>query len=260
MGLSGEQMSRVLGFLNNYELGASMVGEVAGTVGDITLVFHPGSNPKDPFDASAVIPAQELSQLQIKCTTCANDTIDDTLTISSATGYLTVWEIIGVPTPVGIMTPVSSTLSYAHSADYSDLSKKIDVPTGAWLRRILMLVQDETATLPVRKNDEVTAVSLELPKTGKKIFEARIADLLAATACRYGTPPIPYLTTDAFTADAAIPDGFAIIDMRSMSDPLYGLDLTQYVGGDIKLGLTIENYASGDDTIIVWDQLIPFVK
>lgn len=74
LGLSGEEMSRLLSYLNIYEFGAPMInlqGTVAAvfTTPSCTWVFHPGSNPKDPFDMSAVIPARALSTLQAHLST-----------------------------------------------------------------------------------------------------------------------------------------------------------------------------------------------
>jgi len=51
--------------------------------------------------------------------------------------------------------------------------------------------------------------------------------------------------------------GFVILDLRKYFHPLWGMNMTNFQTGDVKLGLTIENYTGGDDTIIYWDQLMP---
>jgi len=269
LGLSGEQTARLLNFLNECEHGCAMQDKAMPEVGDTTLghfswVFHPGSNPKDPFDLSAVIPARALSTLQILLTTTADGVIDAAAAIAS--GYYDYWinEVLEVPVPQGIKTPVGSTFIWPNDADYSDYSKDIDVPGGAWLRRIIVLCQDDTATVPVRKDDQVTAVKLKLPRTASAQIEAKIQDLKLMTAKRYGLSGFSMLgalgavtTRPGWEVDKVLPEGLFILDLRDYFHPLWGADLTNYQTGDVKLGLTVENRAAGDDTLIYWDQLKP---
>lgn len=269
LGLSGEQTARLLNFLNECEFGCAMQDEGMPEVGDTALgdfswVFHPGSNPKDPFDLSAVIPARALSTLQILLTTTANTVIDANAAIASGTYYYWINEVLGVPVPRGIMTPLGSTLTWANDANYSDYSKDIDVPGGAWLRRIIFLCQDDTATVPVRKDDEVTGVKLKLPRTATAQIEAKIEDLKVQTAKRYGLSGWSMLaalgavtTRPGWEFDKVLPEGLFILDLRDYFHPIWGANLTNYQTGDVKLGLTVENRAAGDDTLIYWDQLKP---
>ena len=259
LGLSGEQTSRLLAYLNMYDYGMSAITLQDGTTEYITLRFHPGNNPKDPFDTSIVIPAQDLSTLQAKWTTTANTVVDDTTTISSGTGYITVYEVLDEPTPAGVMTPLSSTYTWAHDANYSDYSKEIDVQTGAYLRRMLMLVQDETATRPIRKDDEVVAVAVKLPKVGTRLIEMRWEALKAHAARSNHVTGSNFQEADEVTGHMSIPDGVAVIDFRQFATnpmaAMYGLDLRNAQAGDVKLGLTVENYTSGDDTLIFYDMV-----
>lgn len=257
VGLSGELTGRILALLNLYDFKCPMITLQDGTAEHLTFVIHPGSNPKDPFDLSAAIPARALSTLQAKITTTANSVVDDTTTISSGAYYFEVNEVLDVPVSPGLMTPLGATLSWAHDANHSDYSKEIDIPTGAWLRRIVILVQDETATRPVRKDDEVTGVKLRLTKVARAIIESKWEDLKVNAAMHYGVMGAPFQVADTVSGHMNVPDGFAIIDLRHYFHPVYGANLTNYSPGDIKLGLTIENYAAGDDTLIYWDQLQP---
>jgi len=269
LGLSGEQAARLLNFLNECEFGCPMQDSLMPEVGDTALsqiswVFHPGSNPKDPFDMSAVIPARALSTLQILLTTTASGVIDAAAAIASGTYYYWINEVLEVPVPKGLMTPVGSTLVMPHDANYSDYSKDIDVPGGAWLRRIIVLVQDETATVPVRKDDEVTGVKLKLPRTATSQIEGSIYDLKLLTAKRYGLSGFSMLaalgaatTRPGWEVERVLPAGLFIIDLRDYFHPIYGANLTNFHTGDVKLGLTVENYTAGDDTLIYWDQLKP---
>ena len=45
--------------------------------------------------------------------------------------------------------------------------------------------------------------------------------------------------------------------MRQIGHTDYGLNMAAYKSGAAKLGLTIENYASGDRTAIWFDQVAP---
>jgi hypothetical protein len=275
LGLSGEQAARLLSFMNLCDYGhefASPGGvlttiDVGSTTFEQSFVAHFGSNPKDPFDLTAAIPARALSTLQALLTTTADTVVDAAGLITAGTYRYQINQVLDVPVPAGLMCPLGSTMVWAHDANYSDYSKKIDVPAGAWLRRIVMLVQDGTAITPLRKNDEVTAVKLELPKAAnKEVLSFLWQSLLAETAKIYGYPGSSQseaavgaiaTTRPGYYTTPFIPHGLAIIDLRKYFHPLYGMDLTPYQTGDVKLGLTVENYAAGDDTLIYWDQLQP---
>jgi len=275
LGLSGEQSLRLLNFMNMCDFGNEFVSpggvlttvDVGSTSFEQYFVFHCGSNPKDPFDLTAAIPAKALSTLQLLLTTTAAAVTDANGAITAGTYYYQINQVLDVPIPAGLMCPLGSTLVWAHDANYSDYSKKFDVPAGAWLRRIVMLVQDATATTPLRKNDEVTGVKLELPKSANKEVGAWLwQNLLAETAKIYGLHGSSQseaalgaiaTTRPGYNATPFIPHGLAIIDLRKYFHPIYGMDLTKYQTGDVKLGLTVENYAAGDDTLIYWDQVQP---
>ena len=264
LGMSGEQMGRLWSLMNTYDHGgANLITLQDGSAESITFRFHPGSNPNDPYDMSAVIPAQDLGELKATWSTTTNAVVDDTITISSGLMYATVWSVAGVnrapggKTP-GLHVPISSTLSYAHSANFSDLSKELEIPTGSYLRRIVMLVQDETATRPIRKDDEVTRAGIYLGRESRRLIDADFEALKADSAARYGVSSVAFQLADVVTGHANIPDGFAIIDFRPYGHPLYGLDLRGYNKEDIKLLLTVANYTSGDDTIVWYDMVRPW--
>jgi len=278
VGMSGDQMSRILSLWGEVlGLGPTVhsngggIALAAPDVGSASFIsvfkFHPGSNPRDPFDLTAVIPAKALSMLQAKLTTPAAAVTDAAGAITAGTFNYEVNVILGMPIPRGLMTPVGSTLAYAHTANYSDYSYDIDIPAGAWLRSIIMLIQDETATVSRRKDDEVTGVKIKKPKAGDFVLEQSINELKQTMCARFGlrslstdVGPLGAIATtrpSPLAAMAVVPAGFVVIDLRPFGHPLYGLDLRSYQTGDFKLGLTIANYTSGDDTIIYWDQLLP---
>ena len=278
LGMSGTQSSTLLSLwgevlhgmptLHSNGAGIALAApDVGSTSFRSVFKFHPGSNPKDPFDLTAAIPAKALSTLQAKLTTTAAAVTDAAGAISAGTFNFEIAEVLGIPVPAGLMVPLGSTLGYTHTANYSDFSYEIDVPAGAWLRSIILLSRDDTATVPRRKSDEVAGVRLRKPKTGEIVFEQNIYELMQTMASRFGlrgvagdVGPLGAIATTRpapASLQSMVPAGFAVIDLRSFFHPLYGLDLRAYQTGDYKLGLTIENYTAGDSTTIYWDQLLP---
>lgn len=268
IGASGEQMGRLLHLLNRVDFNKSNLnkGMATNTIYG-TLILHFGSRPRDaygrdnPFDLTAFIPAQNESPNGLKLTittTAAADICDTAIDISAGTFYCDIFEVLGLPSMAGYK-PMSSTEFYAHTADKSDLSDLHDIPTGCFLRRIVLLSQDATAISsggPLLADDEIDKVGLILPKENRRLIESNWEFL---------TQPLGILKMPVHAAagtltkpfDAVI-TGFAILDLREYANPDYGLDLRGYQTGDIKLGLTIQNYAAGDDTIIYYDTLQPY--
>lgn len=266
-GAADQGGGRLLGRLNELDFGCPFLTppvNIGATVGYYSWVFHPGSNPKDPFDMSAVIPARALSTLQAKITTTANTCVDANAAVASGYYYYEINEVLDVAVPEGIMVPLSSTLTKTPGAvTYSDFSLEVDVPAGAWLRRIVIFATDDTATNSLGADDEVTAVKLFLPKAARAQIEANWEDLKVATAKRYGYPgqmnPVVVTTTEQYPAGMVgpvIPKGFVVLDLRDYFHPVWGANLTDYQTGDVKLGLTSAT-AANEDIMIFWDQLQP---
>ena len=278
LGMSGDQMSTLLSLwgetifgmptLHSNGAGIALAGPDVGSAAFTSVFkFHPGSNPKDPFDLTAAIPARALSMLQAKLSSTPAAVTDAAGPITAGTFNFEIAEVVGLPVPRGLMTPLGSTIAYAHTANYSDFSYDIDIPAGAYLRSILIRVNDDTATVMRRKDDEVTGIKIKLPKAGGFLLEQNIYEIKQAMAARFGlrgiageVGPIGAIATIRPAPSALLnmaPAGWYLIDLRPYGHPLYGLDLRGYQTGDLKLGLTIANFAAGDDTTIYWDQLLP---
>lgn len=267
VGMSGDQMGRILHFLNVNDFGGKPfmhpVDQIGTYITSIMFRLHFGSRPYDaygrdnPFDLTAFIPAQDETNLKLTWTTTATaDIIDDTVNLSAATIYAHVYQVVGLPSSQG-MIPVSSTTAYAHSANYSDLSKEFDVPTGAYLRRIAMLAQDETTNAnagPLRAYDEVTKVGLLLPKESRRLIELRTQALSLTNFAIHDQQKDNAASHGVLRA----PVGFWIVDLRPYAHPDWGANLIGYQTGDVKLGVTVENYTSGDDTLIWYDGVQPY--
>ena len=283
LGMGGTQMSTLLSLWQEIKDGVPTIhsngGGIALTAPDVgstafisVFQWHPGNNPRDKFDLSAGIPAMDLSTLQVLLTTTAAAVTDAAGNITAGTFYYEISEVILTPEEKArmggyIMAPDGSTLTYAHTANYSDFGYQFDLPTGAWLRSILMCTRDDTATVPRRKSDEVTAVKLWLPKTGEVVLEQNIYELQSGMMQRFGAHgvagdvgPIGAIATIRPAPESLqdmVPPGFAIIDLREYGHSDYGYDLRNAQSGDVKLAVTIANYAAGDSTTLYFDRLIP---
>lgn len=268
-------LGRLLALLNRCDTGVSGLhaeADVNAASFNQSYVMHFGSFPKDPFDLSAAIPARALSTLQIKVVCPAAAETDPAGLITAGTYTFGVNHVIEKSVPANLMVPAWEVLEWPHDADHSNYGKKIDIPVGGWLRRIVMLVQDETATVPVRKDDEITAVNISLEKTKQTILSGSWEGLKYQMARQYelaGAFAEKALgaiatTRPGFNGAMLLPAGFLIIDFRKYFNRTYGLNLMSnpltgytYQSGDVKMGLTVENYAAGDDTIILYDILQP---
>ena len=266
VGAVGTQMGRLLHFLNQKDFPGAMF-QKAMTTNTIfgSVILHFGSRPRDmfgrdnPFDLTAFVPAMDESNLKLTWTTTqAADVCDTVVDISAGVMVVTVHEVLGLPNMDG-MVPVSSTEVYAHTANKSDLSAQFDVPTGSYLRRIAILQQDDTAIGsggPLVSSDEIGKVGLLLPKENRRLVEID----WEAFVQENGIPREQTITAAGAVTKPPekVVAGFGVIDLRKYGNPDYGFDLRNYATGDVKLGLTIEEYASGDDTIIFYDTLQPY--
>lgn len=260
--MTAQESGRILGLLNCFDFQSSMVTYVDGDTEHITFVIHPGSNPRDPFDMSAVIPAQDLAQLQLSMSTgAATAEIDASNAIlTTSRGYITVFQLLDAPRPYRGMTPSSGTYVWPIDAAYSKLGKEIALPTGNWLRRMAILVQDES-TPPVRKDDQVTEIGIKLPQERVKLLYMPWEDFKQLAATWYKVPSVvDNQVTNIEYATPAVPDGFGIIDFRAFAvqpkSRLYGIDARTFNPGDFKLGLTTATPTTGEDVIIWYDELI----
>ena len=267
----------------------SMFGHVGHGTGAITnpnltqqpilFRFHPGSRPKlsdgsvNYFDLSAFIPAIEESSLTgTWATTQAADVIDDTNDISSAVMKATIYMVQGDPEEIraemaaqgvlALMTPSPTAEKFPHTATKADFSEERDLPTGGYLRGIGFLMQDAVATAttngPFRGPDEVTGIAIKMPGIGAKLVEVDTEALWTAQ------PAGSYLEVDDAALDGGIhcPGGVFYLPLKDRGITAlgreYGLNLMGARTGDWKLGLTISTYASGDDSLIWYDRLIPY--
>jgi len=281
LGLTGNiNLGTLLALMNLADYGVSGLHanlDVDATSFDQSYVFHPGSYPRNRFDTSVVIPARALAQLQVKVNAPAATVVDANGEITAGTYYYEVDVVKDLPITKNTMMPAGYPMVWSNDANYPAFGKEIDVPAGGYLRRIVIMALDDTATAPLRKDDQITGVKLYMPKSSKVVIESNWEELKAATARRYGivgdAEPVALgaidTTRPGYNGAMHLPAGFVIIDLRDYVDasenplgPVYGLNLIGGNGytpqtGDFKLGLTIENQTPGDKTIIFWDIVVP---
>jgi hypothetical protein len=270
--MGDQQISRMLHLANMYDKVLPGVGRHAlATPNSYEYIIHFGSRPFLPcgrpnvFDMSAFVPAFDDTGIKLELGCTANDVMDAAITISAGSMTVTLFEVLGNKGDIlaemhrqGIrqpMVPSSNYYSYAHTGTFADVSKDIDVPAGSFLRRIGILVQDDTATRPLRVDDEVTEVALKLPVGNQRVFFDDFPSMVLSQAPNQSDLVI----NQGVTGGALVTSpGFAFVDLRQQADPDYGLDMRQLKTGDIKLGVTIGTYAAGDDSFYWFDQLRPY--
>lgn len=265
-----------LNVADGFGLGHSTAGISAPnrTYMPINYVLHAGSRPMLPamgrmvdnkFDLTAFIPAWLESQLRATWTTSGNDVMDDVVTISSATMRFTLHvvqgsdadiraEMVRQGVPGSGMVPAWSQEVFSHSATASDYATERDVPSGGFLKRIAIIEQDATATRAVRAQDQVTGVAVKFPQQNETLVRVYVDHLTGHM------PSGSFLEADDAALDGGQhnPAGIFIIDLRpyakaSMGE-LYGLDLNGVGTGAVKLGFSIATYASGDQSLILYER------
>ncbi len=244
--------------------------------------FHPGSRPLlangqvNFFDLSAFVPGIEESSLKATWITTANTAMDDTVTISSGAMHATIYMVQGTPAEIfqemraqgipidpstgrpALMTPAPTAEVFPTTATKSDYSEERDIPTGGFLRGISILMQDATATRPLRGPDEITGIAIKMPGIGSRLVEVDCEALYLGQ--QHGT----LLTADDAVSFGAVhvADGVFYLPLNDRGlNPLtkeYGLNLLGARNGDWKLGMTVATYAAGDDVLIQYDRLIPY--
>lgn len=260
----------------------------------MNFVLHCGGRPRDmygrdnPFDITAFIPAETDGQLVAEWNTTANTVMDDTVTISSAVIRYTLHRILGteqemseeiqrqgVVLPPGLdgnydptirgMVPVWSAVNHANVGATTDYdAEQLDVPGNSWLKRIDILAQDATATRVLRAGDEANRFALIIPGSSQRVFEingdALMCHLEYGTGLTINSGASEAGLTEKMGVDfnASAPQGVFIKDLRpytiTPSGKDYGLDLRGYGNTDVKLGLYIQVFAAGDDTLVIYER------
>lgn len=243
-------------------------------------------NPNDPYDMTCALPANttdkgKLSSLNLRWTCPANTVMDggtSPSTISTAYIYVSVYELLNAPSPM--FEPRMEGNDWAADQTYSDLAKKFNVPTGCFVRRVIILANDHTALSAgtscgdIRKDDQVTRIGLTLPEEGSRrtidITQWEAKRSSASASLFYGdqwSEAAGALSLNACTrAGGRIgqPVGVYCVDFRKYGDAtlnrwggLAGLDQRGKAPGNLYLAMTIGTNTSGDDVHLLWDEVVP---
>jgi hypothetical protein len=266
------QISRMIHLLNRHDGLLKGAGHHAlAAANSYEYILHFGSHPFDqfgrenPWDMSAFIPGFEDTGLKLEWGTTANSVMDSVITLASAVMTVTLFQVLGTKGEIlsemhrqGVrqpMVPCSTYISYPHVGNYSNVSKEFDIPAGAYIRRIAIMAQSDSATVPVRADDEITEVAIKLPVGNQRVF----FDDMPSLSIQQGVLQDNYVADLAVTGGALCSaPGFAVVDLRQQADPDYGLDLRTFKTGDLKLGVTVAAYTAGDDSFYWFDQLRPY--
>lgn len=244
---------------------------------DVVWVLHFGSRPRDeygrdnPFDLSAFIPAFDDAELKLEMDFAASLSMDGGATVDTTYIYITTFQVFGtrndilgemarqrVRIPAGAggncMIPVSTYVAEANTGTLADFSYEKDVPTGTYLRRIAVIAKNE-ATPNAMADDQITQVALKLPQASQRLIQ----DDFTAMVYTQGSIQAQAGADVAVTAGVMqTQPGMAIMDLRQHADPDYGMNLMPYGPGAVKLGMTIGDYTSGEDTYLWYDQVRPY--
>lgn len=267
--MSGVQMGVLLHYLNLLDFPAVPQKELVATTQSIGWTIHFGSKPRDqwgrdnPHDLSAAIPADEESNLKLTWGTTASNALDDTVTLSSATMYVTVHQVLApkdvmAALKAGIKVPISSSESYDPGATKSNLSGKRQIPTGGYVRRIAIAAQNDTAVGsngPLFVGDQLTNVGVKLERDNSWIIDGiRTKQLQLKNPAFHGMEVVDTPNTKSPWA----PAGFYCLDLRNYGDRDFGIDARRFGANDLTLGMTIGSYATGEVEQIWYDTLIDY--
>jgi len=200
----------------------------------IEFSWHPGSNFSDPFDLSRCVPLRGLSNPQVQVTWGRDSDLGSGYTINSGslqiivyTQYLEKGEseadaFKDLPSP-HILRPRLIPVTYSTSGTaYTDYGWSQDIPTGAYIRDV-MLMQTDTSSYE-RVNTYVTGIAIRDNKGNTPFKEPSFASFTRMVAQKYYLP-------------AAV-TGVVIIPFKEITRKSYGLNMVGASKGDWTINFT----------------------
>jgi len=268
-GMAGTQMGILLHHLNQLEFPGKTWRDIVATSQYFQWRLHFGSRPRDvfgrddPFDLTCAIPARDETNLKFIWTCAASDdSVDDTLTISSGTMRLTVHKVVmsdaewAATKARGFFVPVSSSESYDPGATKSDLQAERDIPTGNFVRRVAIMALDATAGSsngPLLKDDQMTEVGIKHVPENRWIIQTRAKAIELQNPLLDG---MQVVDTPNTMSPHNTTGGLYVLDLRPYAPhPDYGVDGRGLKTGDLKLGMTIGAYSAAEKEHIWYDQV-----
>jgi len=150
----------------------------AGSTDDVNIQFslHPGSNFGNLYDLSRVIPLRGLSNVQMQITWGSASDLGTGYTVNSGSMAITVYHVVlekgesekdafkGLD---HLMVPRYIPVEYSIDATYSSFGFSKNIPTGAYIRDVMLIVLDSS---DLRSNSDVSAVQIST-NTGETRFK-----------------------------------------------------------------------------------------
>lgn len=219
--------------------------ETASDTDTVTIQFmiHPGSNAGNTKDVSRVIPLRNMSNVQLNVTWAAADAIASGYTITDGELSIRVHRMILEPGEreseafAGtdyLLVPRYIPQTYGISQALSNYSFVQNLPTGAYLRDLFMLVTD---TNDKRSNTDVTQFIVEDNKGELYIKEDSFVSFVRSMRQNLYLPETP--------------TGVGIVMFKDVTGKEYGLDMTAASLGDYKLAMTTE--ATGGKVLALYE-------
>lgn len=217
----------------------------------VPLRLHFGNNPRNPFDLSAGIRAEDIQELKFYVNWPAADRGGTGVTTDvTAAVRLLVKGVQGLSMAerARVAVPKITQSDHTIAATASALGKKFDLPVGAHLRRSLLMLLDNTAAPnDVRDDTRITNFALEVPKDQNR--RPLSATWYQGKHRRLGRGGGLLVQDDGSTYDdptIALPADIGIVplDYREFTalsgvmDP-WGLNMVYAQEGDIRLAFTI---------------------
>ena len=224
---------RMIKYMNVLDFGGLIREDPLPTDPDVTetiyckFVLNWGLEPSDPFDPTAVIPAGELSELQMTIVFGSDTDLGSGYTINGGEITITARYISGntdIVFPDGYNIPVFNSVELDVNEVKGDLQIRDDLPVGNVLRYTMIMVTDPNDN---RTNDYISEVGIVIPSERKEPY--RIDWMTLNTNIRHD-----------YGLEKEIP-GLGVIDYEDLSGLPLGLDMSELNPGYYKIGFSSVN-------------------
>lgn len=206
--------------------------ETASDTDTVTVQFsiHPGSNFGNTKDLSRVIPFRGFSNVQFKVGWAAAGAIATGYTITGGTVEIVVHRMVldkgesekeAFAGTDYLLLPRYIPQQYSITDTVSNYSFIKNIPTGSYIRDLLMMVADSNDK---RSNTDVTEVQVADNKGNTRFKESRFARFVRTMRQNF------YLPTT--------PTGVAMVMFKEITTKDYGLDMTAASLGDWKMEMS----------------------
>jgi len=203
------------------------------------FTIHWGYNWRDPFDTTVVIPAVNLSNLQMELEWGAATDLGSGFTVNSGTMKITVYEVTLEPGeteqkiwPAGLINPRFDHRQKTPTSTYSNLGFRDEVPTGDVLYETLVMILDSSDD---RTDSDITEIGVDFPKQRRTPISWNWRLRKARSRAHYRVP-----------SDVT---GVTLFPWSDVSGREAGIDLVNAQVGDVRMGFTVAT-ANGEINLL----------